>query len=281
MEYPITTATLYIIATPIGNLGDITARAIEILRQVDLIAAEDTRHSRPLLQHFNINTKLIAYHDHNEASQAEHLIARLQQGESIALISDAGTPLISDPGYTFVRQARAAGINIEPIPGACALIAALSASGLPTDKFFFAGFLPPKAAAREKALQTWQDLPATLVFYESPRRVLDCLTSIQTVFPQSECVIGREITKKFATFYQGTPSEVQAQLVAHPEQQKGEFVVMVHNVVKKDQSDLDAATQKILLTLADELPTKQAAKLAAAITGIKKNRLYDWLVSSS
>ena len=269
--------TLYIVATPIGNLGDITARAIEVLKSVDLIAAEDTRHSKPLLQQFSIDTRLIAYHEHNETSQSQYLLTKLHAGESIALISDAGTPLISDPGYSLVHLAREQGLTVVPIPGACALIAALSASGLPTDKFYFAGFLPAKASAREKRLAHLKELEATLIFYESPRRIIDCLTSMDSVFQaHGQCVIAREISKKFETFYVGTIAEVLQQITDHPEQQKGEFVVMLHQTKIECEEAISPQARHILTVLLAEISVKQAASLTAKITGEKKNRLYDW-----
>lgn len=268
---------LYIVATPIGNLGDISARAIEVLKSVDLIAAEDTRHSKPLLQQFSIDTRLIAYHDHNEASQSQYLLAKLGQGESIALISDAGTPLISDPGYSLVHLAQEQDITVVPIPGACALIAALSASGLPTDKFYFSGFLPVKATAREKRLAQLVDLKATFIFYESPRRIIDCLTSMSSVFEADcQCVIAREISKKFETFYVGTIAEVLQQLINHPEQHRGEFVVMLHQTKSETEDGISLEAKKTLTILLAELSVKQAANLTAKITGEKKNILYNW-----
>lgn len=268
---------LYIVATPIGNLGDITARAIEVLKSVDLIAAEDTRHSKPLLQQFAIDTRMIAYHDHNESSQSQLLLTKLTAGESIALISDAGTPLISDPGYSLVHLAREQNITVIPIPGACALIAALSASGLPTDKFYFAGFLPAKTTAREKRLAHLMDLDATLIFYESPRRAIDCLTSMESVFPADcQCVIAREISKKFETFYVGTIADVLQQLTDHPEQQKGEFVVMLHQAKIEIDDGISLDAKNILKILLADLSVKHAAGLTAKITGEKKNSLYDW-----
>lgn len=276
------TGTLYIVATPIGNKADITARAIDILKSADLIAAEDTRHSKPLLQQLAIQTPLIAYHEHNEKQQSQQLVTQLQAGNKIALISDAGTPLISDPGYSLVHLAREHGIPVVPIPGACALIAALSASGLPTDSFYFAGFLPAKAAAREKRLQQLCSIDATLIFYESPRRILECLQSISLQFTaECPCVIAREITKKFETFYSGILGEVIQQLCDQPEQQKGEFVVMLHQSKDEATHQVSEEAKKILQVMLAELSVKQAASLTAKITGEKKNLLYQMALELS
>ncbi|HHO68310.1 MAG TPA: 16S rRNA (cytidine(1402)-2'-O)-methyltransferase, partial [Gammaproteobacteria bacterium] len=192
--------TLFVVATPIGNLGDMTPRGVEVLQQADLIAAEDTRHSRRLAEHFGIATPMLALHEHNERSVAARLVERLRQGESIALISDAGTPLISDPGYQLVRAAREAGVPVVPVPGASALVAALSVAGLPTDRFVFEGFLPPRQAARRKRLEALKDEPRTLVFYESSHRIVDSLNDLKDVFgPGRQALLARELTKAFET----------------------------------------------------------------------------------
>ncbi len=270
---------LYIVATPIGNLQDMSARAIAILQSVDVIAAEDTRHSKPLLTHFGITTPMVAYHEHNEASQSEALLKKLIDGCSIALISDAGTPLISDPGYSLVHQARLQGITVEPVPGACALIAALSASGLPTDSFYFAGFLPTKNAAKEKRLQQLSEMQTTLIFYESPRRVVDTLSTMQAYFSaKCQCVVAREVTKKFSSFYSGTLKAVHEQLLAHPDEQRGEFVIMLHEQKPEATSEVSDQAKTIMKVLLTELSVKQAAKLTAEITGEKKNVLYEWAI---
>lgn len=268
---------LYIVATPIGNLKDMTPRAIEVLQSVDLIAAEDTRHSKPLLQHFAIDTPLLAYHDHNETSQTEKLIAQLQAGKQVALISDAGTPLISDPGYQLVQRARTEGIEVVPVPGVSAIITALCAAGLPTDSFYFHGFLPVKSVAKTKLLEQLACLGTTLIFYESPKRILDTLTAVTNVTPAAtQVVVARELTKKFETFYTGSASSVLQQLNDSPEQQRGEFVLLLHPPKKVVEEEISLEAQTILKKLLAELPLKQAAKLAADITGLKKNQLYQW-----
>jgi len=272
-------SALYIVATPIGNLDDITHRAIAILHKVDIIAAEDTRHSVKLMQHFGIGTPLVPYHDHSNEQQTERLLQRLEQGESIALISDAGTPLISDPGYRIVSLARERGLSVIPVPGACALVAALSASGLPSDRFAFEGFLPAKNAARLARLQDLSLDPRTLIFYESPHRINDSLTAMAEIFgPQRKAVLAREISKTFETFLCADFSSLLDILATDANQQRGEIVVMVHGFVqeKTHASDLDGDTVKVMNILMDELPLKQAAALGAKLSGEKKNRLYQW-----
>ncbi len=269
--------TLYVVATPIGNLGDMTARAIVVLQQVDLIAAEDTRHSGPLLQHFGITTPCIACHDHNEREIAAGLVARIMAGESIALISDAGTPLISDPGYHLVRAAREASVPVVPIPGASAMIAALSVSGLPSDRFSFEGFLPAKSSARRQRLQALADEGGTLIFYESTHRIEESLADMAEVFGlERYVVIAREITKRFETVHGDTLENLIAWIAADANQTKGEFVVMVHGAAAPETRVVDAETERVLRLLLEELPVKQAAALAAKITGAKKNALYQF-----
>ena len=266
---------LYIVATPMGNLGDMTVRAIEILKTVDCIAAEDTRHSKPLLQHFLISTPLMALHEHNEREKSAYFIERLQQGESIAIISDAGTPLISDPGYFIVREARRAGIQVVPIPGACAAITALSAAGFPTDRFSFEGFLPAKEQARCQRLESLRQDARTLVFYESPHRVLDCLQNMETVFGSArEAVVARELTKMFETIQHGKLAELVEWMKQDKNQQRGEFVLIVAGFEKDEQMDDDTSVDDMLKILLEELPLKQAADLAARISGRRKNDLY-------
>lgn len=275
-----TEPTLYVVATPIGNLGDMVPRAVEVLQRVDLIAAEDTRHSSRLLSHFDITTQAIAYHDHTDAKQVASLIDRLQQGQSIALISDAGTPLVSDPGYRLVREARLAGIKVVPVPGACALIAALSASGLPSDRFTFEGFLPPKTGQRLNRLQPLAAEERTLIFYEAPHRIEACLADMAQVFgEQREVVLARELTKTFETIFSGSLQSLQDFVAADANQRKGEMVVMVRGVAKGDQSELDADAQRVMAILMADLPLKQASVLAAEITGVKKKALYQWALT--
>jgi 16S rRNA (cytidine1402-2'-O)-methyltransferase len=268
--------SLYVVATPIGNLDDISARALQVLRSVALIAAEDTRHSARLLQHFGIATPLAACHEHNERDQGGRFIARLQAGEDVALISDAGTPLISDPGYHLVRQARAAGVPVVPVPGACALIAALSAAGLPSDRFIFEGFLPAKAAGRRARLEQVREEPRTLIFYEAPHRILECLQDMQAVFgDERPALLARELTKTFETL-KGLPlAELAAWVAADANQQRGECVVLVAGWQAPDGGEaVSAEALRVLDLLLGEMPLKRAAALAAEITGVRKNLLY-------
>jgi len=268
--------TLYVVATPIGNLDDISARALRILREVALIAAEDTRHSARLLQHFGIQTPLAACHEHNERDQGGRFLARLQAGEDVALISDAGTPLISDPGYHLVRQARAAGFAVVPVPGACALIAALSAAGLPSDRFIFEGFLPAKAAGRRARLEQVREEPRTLIFYEAPHRILERLQDMREVFGADRpALLARELTKTFETL-QGLPlAELCEWVAADSNQQRGECVVLVAGwQAPEGEEAVSAEALRVLDLLLAEMPLKRAAALAAEITGVRKNLLY-------
>lgn len=268
--------SLYVVATPIGNLDDISARALNILRSVALIAAEDTRHSARLMQHFGISTPLAACHEHNERDQGGRFLARLQAGEDVALISDAGTPLISDPGYHLVRQARAAGIAVVPVPGACALIAALSAAGLPSDRFIFEGFLPAKAAGRRARLEQVKEESRTLIFYEAPHRILECLQDMQVVFgDERPALLARELTKTFETL-KGMPlAELAAWVAADSNQQRGECVVLVAGwQAPEGEEAVSAEAMRVLNLLLAEMPLKRAAALAAEITGVRKNLLY-------
>jgi len=269
---------LYIVATPIGNLGDMSPRAVEVLQQADVIAAEDTRHSAGLLRHFAINSPMFALHEHNERQKSAALLQRLTAGESIALISDAGTPLISDPGYVVVREAQQAGIRVVPVPGPSALITALSASGLPTDRFCFEGFLPAKGGARRKYLESLHEEERTMAFYESPHRILDSLTDMVAVFgSEREAVLARELTKTFETIRHAPLGEMLEWVRGDSNQQKGEFVVLLHGAVVS-AAGLDAEACRIADLLAEELPHKQAAALAARISGEKKNALYQYLL---
>lgn len=269
--------TLYVVATPIGNLDDLSPRATRILAGVDVVAAEDTRHSGRLLSHLGLQKRLVALHDHNEKNRAASLLAELEAGHDVALISDAGTPLISDPGYLVVRDARAAGYEVSPIPGPCALVAALSAAGLPTDRFQFNGFLPAKRTARRSTLNDLAEEGATLVFYESPHRILDSVRDISEVLGQDrEIVLGRELTKTFETFYSGTAGSVLSQLEADPHGSRGEFVVMVRGA-SAAAANAEAATldvDRVLRVLLSELPVKKVARLASELTGLSKNDLY-------
>lgn len=270
------TGTLYVVATPIGNLDDISARALKVLRCVALIAAEDTRHSIRLLQHFGIATPLAACHEHNERDEGGRFLARLQAGDDVALISDAGTPLISDPGYHLVRQVRAAGIVVVPVPGPCALIAALSAAGLPSDRFIFEGFLPAKAVGRRARLELVKEESRTLIFYEAPHRILECLEDLEAVFGgERMAVLARELTKTFETL-KGLPlAELRAWVAADSNQQRGECVVLVAGWQAPEGDEaLSGESLRVLDLLLKEMPLKRAAALAAEITGVRKNLLY-------
>lgn len=265
---------LWVVATPIGHRDDLSARAIETLRAVAVIAAEDTRHSRPLLLHHGIATPLVALHDHNEREVVDALVARLQGGESVALISDAGTPLISDPGFRLVRAARAAGIRCAPVPGACAAIAALSVAGLPSDRFVFEGFLPAKAAARRSRLRELAGEPRTIIFYESSHRVAESLADMRDVFgAEREAVLARELTKMFETVLGEPLAALAARVAADPDQQRGEHVILVAGRGEEADAKL-AEGKRIFAILREELPPAKAAKLAAAISGAPRKLLY-------
>lgn len=266
---------LWVVATPIGHRDDFSARAIATLREVTVIAAEDTRHSKPLLLHHNIATPLLALHEHNERAVVDAIVRRLRGGESVALISDAGTPLISDPGFRLVRAARAAGIRCAPVPGACAAIAALSVAGLPSDRFVFEGFLPPKSAARRAQLQELAGEPRTLIFYESSHRVAESLADMRAVLGDDrEAVLARELTKLFETVI-GEPLTQLAERVANdPDQQRGECVILVAGCGEEADAKL-AEGQRIFAILREELPPSKAARLAAAISGAPRKALYE------
>lgn len=267
--------TLYVVATPIGNLDDLSARARSVLASVDRILAEDTRHSGRLLQHLGISKPMMPLHDHNERDRLERVLDLLGQGEQLALISDAGTPLISDPGYVLVREVRARGMNVVPVPGACALIAALSAAGLPTDRFVFEGFLPPKSGARRRALERCRQQTATMVFYESPRRIGDCVADMEEAFGGArEVVLARELTKTFETFYSGTLEQVAGQLAEDSNAAKGEYVVMVRGAEDAGPEGGDVNVDALLTALLAELPVKKAARIVADATGLPRNDLY-------
>lgn len=270
----VTPGTLYIVATPIGNLKDMTPRAREVLEAVDIIAAEDTRHSGKLLAYFGIATPQISLHDHNEADRTPVLLEKLCAGQQVALISDAGTPLISDPGFTLVRAAREAGITIIAIPGACAIITALSAAGLPTDRFVFEGFLPAKSQARQTRLAGLAHETRTLVFYESVHRLTVTLTDMIEAFGAARyAVIARELTKLHETFYAGSLDVLQTQAQSDANLGKGELVLLVAGTEENEDRESANAGQ-VLDVLLTELPVKQAAALAAKLTGVKKNHLY-------
>ncbi|KHS71617.1 16S rRNA methyltransferase [Pectobacterium brasiliense] len=270
----ISASTLYIVPTPIGNLGDITQRALAVLASVDLIAAEDTRHTGLLLQHFAINARLFALHDHNEQQKADVLLAKLQSGQSIALVSDAGTPLINDPGYHLVRRCREAGVRVVPLPGACAAITALSASGLASDRFCYEGFLPAKTKGRKDKLRELGEETRTLIFYESTHRLLDSLQDISEVLgAERYVVLAREITKTWESIHGAPVGELLAWVKEDENRRKGEMVLIVEGH-QLDDSALSAEALRTLTLLRAELPLKKAAALAAEIHGVKKNALY-------
>ncbi len=264
---------LYIVATPIGNLKDITFRAVEILQSVDIIAAEDTRHSVSLLQHYAVKTPVISLHEHNERERAAQMLERLTKGEAIALISDAGTPLISDPGYFLVKEVRNKGIRVVPIPGPSAAIAALSAAGLPTDKFIFEGFLPNKSKQRKDSLAALLNESRTMIFYESPHRILDLLLDMQEVLGgERMLVIARELTKKFETIREGSVHDLIEWVKNDENQQRGEIVVLLEGLKTKENPD---EIKKILSILLESLPVKQAVDITTKITGQRKNEVYE------
>ena len=265
---------LYIVATPIGNLDDISLRAISTLRNVDLIAAEDTRHSKQLLKHLNIDSRLLSYHQHNESSRAEELLERLNAGDDIALISDAGTPLISDPGYNLVRHAVDASIQVVPIPGANSTITAISAAGLPTDNFYFCGFLSSRSNERLSQLKALQELHTTLVLFESSHRISALLQQLDQVFGDKNCVVAKELTKLYERFLRGPASEILQQMEQEPLLRKGEFVVLIDNAVAPEQKDINHEDRELLKLLMNEVSVKAAVKIAVQITGKKKNDLY-------
>lgn len=268
--------TLYAVATPIGNLGDITLRAIEVLKQVDAVAAEDTRHTSGLLAHLGIQKKLIAVHEHNEQQSAQILLARLQQGEQIALVTDAGTPGISDPGAVVIKLLLAHQIKVVPIPGASALIAAMSVSGITATGFQFVGFLPASGAQRRKQLEVLNQQTTTLVFYEAPHRIVDCVQDMANVLGgQRFITIARELTKTFETIHRCQLSDAIAWLTHDVNQQRGEFVLLVETLPQTEATVVSAEAEKTLRLLLAELPLKQAVKLATEITGAKKNDLYE------
>ncbi len=272
MKKPLTHA-LSIVATPIGNLGDITLRALETLRRADVIACEDTRHARRLLDHHDIRASLLALHEHNEQQAAEKLIAQLLAGKSVALISDAGTPAISDPGARAVAAVRKAGFRVTPLPGPNAAIAALSAAGFDDPAFHFIGFLPAKVGARRTAIEALKPIAATLVFYEAPHRIEETVADLAALLePQREIVIARELTKLFEQIERLPLTEAPAWLAADENHRRGEFVLLVS--APPPHEGIDAESERILKLLLAELPVKQAAKLAASITGQPKNDLY-------
>ena len=272
--------SLFIVATPIGNMGDMTERALKTLAEVDVIAVEDTRRSGQLLRNFEITTPMIAVHEHNERQICDSLLERIVKGDNIALISDAGTPLLSDPGYFLVNQARERDIHVVPIPGVSAVITALSVAGLPTDRFVFEGFLPAKSTARQQKLEMIKNDTRTVIFYEAPHRIIEMLKDCQIVLGgQRKVVLARELTKTFETVHGDELDALIPWVEADNNQQKGEFVVLLHGAAAREDTGIDADAERILLILLKDLPVKQAAALAANITGLKKNALYQYALS--
>lgn len=272
-QTPPPSGCLFIVATPIGNLEDISARALKTLREVDFIAAEDTRHSQALLQHFGIKTPLLAAHQYNEKKMVDKIIGLLSEGKNVALVSDAGTPLISDPGYHLINAAQAAHVKVVPIPGPCAAITALSVAGLPTDQFLFVGFLPPKSTARQNKLAELKAYPFTLIFYEAPHRVLAMLEDLKLILgPQRSAAMGRELTKKFETIVHAPLVELERYVQQKSDELCGEFVILVEGA---EENPTDKAEgEKILKILLADLPLTQAVKLASKITQISRNEIY-------
>ncbi|GHA91059.1 16S rRNA (cytidine(1402)-2'-O)-methyltransferase [Modicisalibacter luteus] len=272
--------TLYVVATPIGNLEDLSPRAAGILESVAVIAAEDTRHTARLLKHLGIECSLLSLHEHNEAGRVGQLAAKLDSGEDVALVSDAGTPLISDPGFVLVRALREGGHRIVPVPGPCALVAALSAAGLPTDRFVFNGFLPAKRGARRSSLETLSERGETLVFYESPHRIRDSLEDIAAVLGDRRVVLARELTKTFETFLDGTAEQLLLLMDQDPDQSRGEFVIMVAGAPPRDIDTASLDGKAILQALlAEGVGVKQAAAVVARLLGGRKKAWYEKALS--
>jgi 16S rRNA (cytidine1402-2'-O)-methyltransferase len=275
VDVSIQAGVLYVVATPIGNLGDISPRALEILGAVDVVAAEDTRRTGALLSHFGISARQVSLHEHNEPRQVPGLIERLRAGGTVALVSDAGTPLISDPGYRLVVAAREAGIRVSPVPGPVAAIAAVSVSGLPSDRFVFEGFLPARGPARRQRLEVLAEDPRTLIFYESSHRIAECLADMRdTLGPDRRAVVARELTKTFEQVQGGTLAELCEWLAAAADHAKGEFVVLSAGAPEATREGITPEAERILALLLEELPVKKAAKLTAEITGVGRNLLY-------
>jgi len=271
---------LYIVPTPIGNLADITQRALETLKQVALIAAEDTRHSRKLLAYYEIETPLCAYHDHVSEQVTEQLLLRMMNGEAVALISDAGTPLVSDPGFRLVRAAQSKSIPVIPLPGPCAAITALSGAGLPTDRFFFEGFLPAKSQPRRKRLESLRYQAGTLIFYEAPHRIRATLIdALEIMGPEREAVLARELSKTFETLKRDSLSSLLAWVDADVNQQRGEQVLLIGPSKDQQDTELLERDRKLLFRLGEELPPRKAASIVSDLTGIKARVLYEQLIN--
>ena len=272
---------LYIVATPIGNLNDISSHTLETLKSVDFIACEDTRHTKQLLSHFGISTPTFSYHEHNEQKSADKIIQLLQENKSVALVSDAGTPLISDPGYAIVSRAHQLQITLSPLPGPCAAIAALSVSGLPSDKFIFEGFLPSKSTARQNRLDTLKTESRTLIFYEAPHRILDTVQDLNTIFGTArEITVCRELTKTFETIYKSTTKNVLHWLKEKTNHQKGEFVLVVAGISESEKElNHQQKAQLLVQQLITDLPLKKSVNIAANLFRVSKNTLYDWALT--
>ncbi|HIO91760.1 MAG TPA: 16S rRNA (cytidine(1402)-2'-O)-methyltransferase [Leucothrix mucor] len=273
---------LYVVATPIGNLGDITQRAIEILSSVDKVCAEDTRNTRKLLTHLGLKKNLVALHDHNERQKIDSIVEWLERGENLALVSDAGTPLISDPGYHLVKALRDLNFQVVPIPGASAIIAALSVAGLATNKFSFEGFLPAKEVGRKQALMLNSESSYTQVYYESSHRIVHSVATMLVVFGEDkQVVLARELTKLYEQFFHGTLAELHQWLLDDAMHQKGEFVIMLAASEKggEESDSFESSIDQLLSILLEELPVKQTAKIAAKLTGKSKNILYKQAMS--
>ena len=270
--------TLFVVATPIGNLADISDRARDVLKQVDCILCEDTRHSKRLLNHYGINNRLRSCHEHNELEQIHWIESELRKGQSLALISDAGTPLISDPGFAVVRSLRMSGLTVQVVPGPSSIIAALSVAGLPTDRFIYEGFLPSRSAARTEFLKQYQNEKRTIVLLESSHRIVSTIRSvIETLGGDRQIVIARELTKKFETVISGLADEVLETLLTDDNQTRGEFVLMLAGQTEVSESEeVSVNLESLLKVLVEELPVKQAATLAAKITGVRKNEAYKY-----
>jgi len=271
---------LYVVATPIGNLGDLSPRALRVLSTVDAICAEDTRTTAQLLSHFGVARPMKALHEHNETRITAEVVAQLQAGKTLALVSDAGTPLVSDPGYALVDAARGAGLTVQAIPGPCAVTATLSMAGLPTDEFVFAGFLPAKPSARRARLQALAAEPRTWVIYEAPHRIAECVDDLaQILGPERLVFLARELTKRFEQSVRLPASELPAWLAADANRLRGEFVIAVAGApARAEATSLDA--RQLLLALLTELPPAKAARLAATLTGEKRQTLYQWAIEA-
>ena len=272
-------SAIYIVATPIGNLSDITIRAIEILKSVDLVAAEDTRHTRKLLDHYDIRTKMVSLHDHNEQQKSQGIVERVLGGGSLALVSDAGTPLISDPGHSLVNEAKKQGVKVVPIPGPSAIIAALCAAGIPCGKFIFEGFLPSKKKAKTDVLMSYSVERKSVVFYESPHRVLDTLECMQEVFGDRDIAVAREITKRFETIKRGPIPELLEWMSQDNNQQKGEFVLVLAGMTSVEESSSDLEKKVMLARLLTDLPPKKASAIVSDLLGGSKKEIYNLALS--